>query len=93
VQKLGANVALCAGFSDACGANLSTRSHVRGPRSRMVKKLKLPEKRPVIPSWYSLAARRGLGFLGPSRAPIADRRAEKGDLWSGHVSLPTSLEL
>src|SRR5450830_348308 len=61
------------------------------PAPRMVKKLKLQEIRVVIPSRRSLAACCPLGFLGRSRAPIADRRAHKGDLWSGRASLPTSL--
>src|SRR5664279_4540464 len=58
---------------------------------RVAKKLKLQERRAVIPSRRSLVACRPLGFLGRSMEPFADRRAHKGDLWSGHVSWPTSL--
>src|SRR5664280_603316 len=38
-------------------------------RSRVAKKLKLQERRAVIPSRRSLAACRPLGFLGRLRAP------------------------
>src|ERR1019366_806662 len=38
-------------------------------RTRVAKKLKLQERRAVIPSRRSLAACRPLGFLGRSRAP------------------------
>jgi hypothetical protein len=45
---------------------------------RMVKKLKLQERRAVIPSRRSRTAYRPLRFLGRSMAPIADRRAKLG---------------
>src|ERR1039458_8421692 len=57
---------------------------------RVAKKLKLQERRAVIPSRRSLAACRPLGFLGRSMEPFADRRTNGGDSWSGHVSWPTS---
>src|SRR5450759_2150071 len=46
--------------------------------SRRVKKLKLQERRAVIPCRRSLAACSPLGFLGRSVVPIVDRRANGG---------------
>src|SRR5450759_2376981 len=47
-------------------------------RPRRVKKLKLQERRAVIPCRRSLAACRPLGFLGRSVVPIVGRRANGG---------------
>src|SRR5450830_1580510 len=46
--------------------------------TRRVKKLKLQERRAVIPCRRSLAACRPLGFLGRSVVPIVDRRPNGG---------------
>ena len=46
--------------------------------ARRVKKLKLQERRAVIPCRRSLAACRPLGFLGRSVVPIVGRRANGG---------------
>jgi len=61
--------------------------------SRMVKKLKLQERRAVIPSRRSLTACRPLRFLGRSMAPIADRRAKGGETHGAMISRRLSIRL
>jgi hypothetical protein len=67
------------GVADAAATRTYAQNHYFGPTGpRMVKKLKLQERRAVIPSRRSRTACRLLRFLGRSMAPIADLRAKGG---------------